>query len=122
MLLPGYNFQMVILRLSSLKDLAMLDSQCAFMWDEEIDPSAFGKEFNGFEWESTGKYLLALTLCFVLYSSLTLLYEFIQGYPIVRKKLNIFEKNLPLVDYQMDDDVKKEEERIKKSLGNGKSK
>lgn len=111
MIIPGYNFGTGMMRLSLLENLKMMDYSCDLSNGVTIDRAKMMTPYTQYEWNGVGQYMFALGIEIIVYGILAIGTDFILSYPLIHKTC-LPDKNLPKREFEDDEDVKKEADRV----------
>lgn len=117
MILPGYSFGTGIMRMSILESLPMLDGYCDAAHGVTVD---FDRTYISYEWSAVGRYLFSLGLQFVVYGILAVGADYVLSYPKIHQTC-IPDRDIPKREYEDDDDVKNEADRVRNGISHCKN-
>lgn len=116
MIFPSYSFGASVMRLIQLDNLPLIDSYCyAAHNDKEEAARILEKIYRGFEFDATGRYMLSFAVQFVGYCMLAIGADYVLSYPKIHQTC-LPDKDIPKRNYEDDDDVKKEADRVRNGM------
>lgn len=111
-LFPSYNFIISQAGLYSEEDFGTFFYRCQLMSSKFVDMAELDRVYRPLDWQVTGKYLVWMFLCSILYFTLLIITEYLLVNPNLRKICGCCKSKVPLCDYIKDDGVRKEEIRV----------
>lgn len=111
-LFPSYNFIISQAGLYSEEDFGIFFYRCQLMSSKFVDMAELDRVYRPLDWQVTGKYLVWMFLCSILYFTLLIITEYLLVNPNLRKICGCCKSKVPLCDYIKDDGVRKEEIRV----------